>query len=255
MIQMQSNLDVADNSGAKRVQCIKVLGGSKRRTAGVGDIIVVSVKEAAPDSPFVEKHGKRVVRAVIVRTSESRMGSVATAAEPAPARMSPCRPIAGLGRARTRCCHAPRSRGFRVRGSPPAMQHRERRAAAARGPRTYRSSRRSIARAVRSPGSLLLPVVAGDFFAGCRALDQDPQSVGLIARDFQGRIESRLHHKDILIVLDLAEFVAEKDKASARAQFHASIGAARSHGPRSTVRPRRRAGARSPSSPTRSPRR
>ena len=48
MIQMQSNLDVADNSGAKRVQCIKVLGGSKRRYAGVGDIIVVSVKEAAP---------------------------------------------------------------------------------------------------------------------------------------------------------------------------------------------------------------
>jgi large subunit ribosomal protein L14 len=48
MIQMQSNLDVADNSGAKRVQCIKVLGGSKRRVAGVGDIIVVSVKEAQP---------------------------------------------------------------------------------------------------------------------------------------------------------------------------------------------------------------
>ena len=48
MIQMQSQLDVADNSGAKRVQCIKVLGGSKRRTAGVGDIIVVSVKEAIP---------------------------------------------------------------------------------------------------------------------------------------------------------------------------------------------------------------
>ena len=48
MIQMQSNLEVADNSGAKRVQCIKVLGGSKRRIAGVGDIIVVSVKEAAP---------------------------------------------------------------------------------------------------------------------------------------------------------------------------------------------------------------
>ena len=47
MIQMQSNLEVADNSGAKRVQCIKVLGGSKRRVAGVGDIIVVSVKEAA----------------------------------------------------------------------------------------------------------------------------------------------------------------------------------------------------------------
>ena len=47
MIQMQSNLDVADNSGAKRVQCIKVLGGSKRRVAGVGDIIVVAIKEAA----------------------------------------------------------------------------------------------------------------------------------------------------------------------------------------------------------------
>ena len=46
MIQMQTNLDVADNSGAKRVMCIKVLGGSKRRFAGVGDIIVVSVKEA-----------------------------------------------------------------------------------------------------------------------------------------------------------------------------------------------------------------
>ena len=48
MIQMQSNLDVADNSGAKRVQCIKVLGGSKRRFASVGDVIVVSVKEAQP---------------------------------------------------------------------------------------------------------------------------------------------------------------------------------------------------------------
>jgi len=48
MIQMQSNLEVADNSGAKRVQCIKVLGGSKRRFATVGDIIVVSIKEAAP---------------------------------------------------------------------------------------------------------------------------------------------------------------------------------------------------------------
>ena len=48
MIQMQTNLDVADNSGARRVQCIKVLGGSKRRTASVGDVIVVSVKEAIP---------------------------------------------------------------------------------------------------------------------------------------------------------------------------------------------------------------
>ena len=48
MIQMQSNLDVADNSGARRVQCIKVLGGSGRKSAAVGDIIVVSIKEAIP---------------------------------------------------------------------------------------------------------------------------------------------------------------------------------------------------------------
>ena len=67
MIQMQSNLEVADNSGAKRVQCIKVLGGSKRRTAGVGDIIVVSVKEAAPRGKV--KKGD-VHRAVIVRTAK-----------------------------------------------------------------------------------------------------------------------------------------------------------------------------------------
>ncbi len=67
MIQMQSNLEVADNSGAKRVQCIKVLGGSKRRVAGVGDIIVVSVKEAAPRGKV--KKGD-VHRAVIVRTAK-----------------------------------------------------------------------------------------------------------------------------------------------------------------------------------------
>ena len=66
MIQMQSNLDVADNSGAKRVQCIKVLGGSKRRFAGVGDIIVVSVKDAAPRGKV--KKGD-VHQAVIVRTA------------------------------------------------------------------------------------------------------------------------------------------------------------------------------------------
>ena len=65
MIQMQSNLEVADNSGAKRVQCIKVLGGSKRRVAGVGDVIVVSVKEAQPRARV--KKGD-VHRAVIVRT-------------------------------------------------------------------------------------------------------------------------------------------------------------------------------------------
>ena len=65
MIQMQTQLDVADNSGAKRVQCIKVLGGSKRRVAGVGDVIVVSVKEAQPRTKV--KKGD-VHRAVIVRT-------------------------------------------------------------------------------------------------------------------------------------------------------------------------------------------
>jgi len=65
MIQMQSNMDVADNSGARRVQCIKVLGGSKRRTAGVGDIVVVSVKEAIPRGRV--KKGD-VQRAGIVRT-------------------------------------------------------------------------------------------------------------------------------------------------------------------------------------------
>ncbi len=67
MIQMQTNLEVADNSGAKRVQCIKVLGGSKRKTAGVGDIIVVSVKEAIPRGKV--KKGD-IHRAVIVRTAK-----------------------------------------------------------------------------------------------------------------------------------------------------------------------------------------
>jgi large subunit ribosomal protein L14 len=67
MIQMQTNLDVADNSGARRVQCIKVLGGSKRKVAGVGDIIVVSVKEAIPRGRV--KKGE-VMRAVIVRTAK-----------------------------------------------------------------------------------------------------------------------------------------------------------------------------------------
>tara|TARA_B100000524_G_scaffold138266_1_gene69247 strand:+ start:167 stop:526 length:360 start_codon:yes stop_codon:yes gene_type:complete len=64
---MQSNLEVADNSGARRVQCIKVLGGSGRKTAGVGDVIVVSIKEAIPRGRV--KKGD-VHRAVIVRTSK-----------------------------------------------------------------------------------------------------------------------------------------------------------------------------------------
>lgn len=65
MIQMQSRLRVADNSGAKEVMCIKVLGGSKRRYASIGDIVVVSVKEAMPNSKV--KKGD-VAKAVIVRT-------------------------------------------------------------------------------------------------------------------------------------------------------------------------------------------
>jgi len=67
MIQMQTRLDVADNSGARKVQCIKVLGGSKRKTASVGDVIVVSVKEAIPRGRV--KKGD-VHRAVVVRTAK-----------------------------------------------------------------------------------------------------------------------------------------------------------------------------------------
>ncbi|MDR2965245.1 MAG: 50S ribosomal protein L14 [Treponema sp.] len=65
MIQVESFLNVADNSGAKKVQCIKVLGGTKRRYAGIGDIVVVAVKEALPTSTI--KKGA-VERAVVVRT-------------------------------------------------------------------------------------------------------------------------------------------------------------------------------------------
>ena len=67
MIQMQSNLFVADNSGAKKIQCIKVLGCSKRRFASIGDIIVVSIKDAIPRAKV--KKGE-VFKAVIVRTSK-----------------------------------------------------------------------------------------------------------------------------------------------------------------------------------------
>ena len=65
MIQMQSNMEVADNSGARRVECIKVLGGSHRRTANIGDIVVVSVKEAIPRGRV--KKGA-VHKAVVVRS-------------------------------------------------------------------------------------------------------------------------------------------------------------------------------------------
>lgn len=67
MLQQETQLTVADNSGAKRVKCFKVLGGSKRRYAGVGDVIICSVREATPDGSV--KKGD-VVRAVVVRTSK-----------------------------------------------------------------------------------------------------------------------------------------------------------------------------------------
>lgn len=67
MIQVESELDIADNSGARRVRCIKVLGGSKRRYASIGDVIVVSVREALPNSKI--KKGS-VAKAVVVRTKK-----------------------------------------------------------------------------------------------------------------------------------------------------------------------------------------
>ena len=67
MIQMQSILEVADNSGARRVACVKVLGGSQRRYASIGDIIVVSVKEALPGARVKKK---QIHKAVIVRTKK-----------------------------------------------------------------------------------------------------------------------------------------------------------------------------------------
>ena len=66
MIQAETNLEVADNSGARRIQCIKVLGGSKRKYASVGDLIVVTVKEAIPRGRV--KKGE-IVNAVVVRTA------------------------------------------------------------------------------------------------------------------------------------------------------------------------------------------
>ena len=76
MIQVETNLNVADNSGVKRVQCIKILGGSKRRYASVGDVIMVAVKDSHPsyglkDSNRKKVHSKAVLRAVVVRTAKS----------------------------------------------------------------------------------------------------------------------------------------------------------------------------------------
>ena len=75
MIQMQTELNVADNSGAKVVECIKVLGGSKKRYATIGDIIVVAVKDSQPsyglkDANGKKVHGKAVQKAVVVRTKK-----------------------------------------------------------------------------------------------------------------------------------------------------------------------------------------
>jgi large subunit ribosomal protein L14 len=74
MIQVQTMLEVADNSGVKRVQCIKVLGGTRRRYATVGDVIVVAVKDSQPsyglkDTTGKKVHAKSVLRAVVVRTT------------------------------------------------------------------------------------------------------------------------------------------------------------------------------------------
>ena len=72
MIQMQTLLDVADNSGAKVARCIKVLGGSKRRFAGLGDVVVVSVVKALPGSTFADKRNKTTIaRGVVVRCRQA----------------------------------------------------------------------------------------------------------------------------------------------------------------------------------------
>jgi len=72
MIQMRTNLDVADNSGAKRVQCVKVLGGSRRRYATIGDVIIVSIQEALPGAKV--KKGE-TAKAVVVRTKREQSRS------------------------------------------------------------------------------------------------------------------------------------------------------------------------------------
>ena len=76
MIQMQTNLDVADNSGARRVQCIKVLGGSHRRYASIGDIIVVSIKEAIPRGRVKKGEVRRAIVVRVRKDIQRRDGSV-----------------------------------------------------------------------------------------------------------------------------------------------------------------------------------
>lgn len=70
MIQMQTVLDVADNTGAKAVRCIRVLGGTRRRTATLGDVIVLSIQKAIPGAPDAFRKGK-VIRGVIVRVKKN----------------------------------------------------------------------------------------------------------------------------------------------------------------------------------------
>ena len=110
MIQITTNLEVADNSGAKRVQCIKVLGGSRRRYAGLGDIIVVSIKEALPGTKV--KKGE-TAQAVVVRVRTQ--SAAPTAATSGSTRTAPCSSTRTASRsarassARSRASSAPRS--------------------------------------------------------------------------------------------------------------------------------------------------
>ena len=99
MIQMQTVLDVADNTGARAVMCIKVLGGSKRRYAGIGDVIKVSVKDAAPRGRV--KKGE-IYHAVVVRTAQGR---------------APARRLAASGSTRTQRCCSTRSSSRSARAS------------------------------------------------------------------------------------------------------------------------------------------
>ena len=95
MIQMQTNLDVADNSGARRVMCIKVLGGSKRKYATIGDVIVVSVKEAIPRGRV--KKGE-VMKAVVVRVSQGHQARRRLDHPLRPQRRGADQPADGAGR-------------------------------------------------------------------------------------------------------------------------------------------------------------
>ena len=111
MIQMQSFLDVADNSGAKRVQCIKVLGGSRRRYAGLGDVIVVSIKEALPGSKVKKgdtAQGRRRPHHAASTAAPTAATSSSTTTAPSSSTRSSSR-SAPASLARSRASSAPRS--------------------------------------------------------------------------------------------------------------------------------------------------